>query len=208
LGDGNGRINSTGDASGVGQAVERGRPLLDGDTQHVDTDMLRKLKQAYYTLLMLDDTPHRIALGMALGVFIAWTPTIGFQTLLVIPLTWLTRANRVAGVIGVYLSNPFTIVPMYWLAYKVGALMLQETLTFREFREIVSLGRGDAWGHALVSLGTELLLPVCAGGLILGAVTAVVGYWVTHWFASRGRRLDDGNVPSNTPGNDGELTVR
>ena len=44
-----------------------------------------------YRVLHVDDTPHRIALGVAAGIFIAWTPTIGFQMLLTILLAiaWL-----------------------------------------------------------------------------------------------------------------------
>jgi hypothetical protein len=79
--------------------------------------MAQRLRAICGKLLMLDDTPHRIALGMAIGVFISWTPTVGFQMLAAVPLAYLLRANRVAGVIGVYLSNPFTLVPMYWLDY-------------------------------------------------------------------------------------------
>ena len=37
-----------------------------------------------YRILHADDTPHRLALGIALGVFVAWTPTVGLQMVLVL----------------------------------------------------------------------------------------------------------------------------
>ena len=154
--------------------------------------MVRKLRAFYETLLMLDDTPRRIALGMAAGLFISWTPTVGIQTLLVIPVTSLIRANRVAGVIGVYLSNPFTILPMYWIEYKLGTIVLHESLTFEEFRALISLESWTETWRTLTDVGMELLMAMFLGGLILGTVTAIIGYCVTHWLICRVRRSDAG----------------
>jgi len=39
-----------------------------------------------HNVLHVDDTPHRIALGVAIAIFVTWTPTIGFQMLLTIAL--------------------------------------------------------------------------------------------------------------------------
>ena len=39
-----------------------------------------------YRVLHVDDTPHRIALGVALGFFVTWTPTIGVQIVLILLL--------------------------------------------------------------------------------------------------------------------------
>ncbi|MBN1765264.1 MAG: DUF2062 domain-containing protein [Sedimentisphaerales bacterium] len=77
-----------------------------------------------YRILHADDTPHKLALGLALGVFIGWTPTIGLQMLLVVLLAALLRANTRVGVPIVWISNPLTIVPIYWLNYQVGAKLL------------------------------------------------------------------------------------
>jgi uncharacterized protein len=143
--------------------------------------MAQRLRAICGKLLMLDDTPHRIALGMAIGVFISWTPTVGFQMLAVVPLAYLLRANRVAGVIGVYLSNPFTLVPMYWLDYHLGAMLLHTPVSFDEFREISmhSDWVQRCWG--LLGVGMEVLAAIWLGGLILGALTGVLAYIGTLW---------------------------
>jgi uncharacterized protein len=134
---------------------------------------------------MLDDTPHRIALGMAIGIFIAWTPTVGVQMMLAIPLAYLLRANRLASVIGVHLSNPITLLPVYWLDYYLGAMLLGNPLTFEEFREILM---SDDWARCwrgLLSVGIELAGAIWLGGLILGACFGGLGYLGTHWFVRR-----------------------
>ena len=68
-----------------------------------------------YRILHVDDTPHRIALGVAIGMFVAWTPTIGFQMGLTVLLCALFRANKLVGVPLVWISNPLTIIPVYFV---------------------------------------------------------------------------------------------
>ncbi len=143
--------------------------------------MANTFRSIYAKLLMLDDTPHRISLGMAIGIFIAWTPTVGFQMMLAIPLAYLFRANRMASVIGVYLSNPLTFLPMYWLDYHLGAMLLGNPLTFGEFREILMTDDWAQWWWGLLSVGIELTAAIWLGGLILGACFGVLAYIGTNW---------------------------
>jgi uncharacterized protein len=150
--------------------------------------MVGKLKAIYGKLLMLDDTPHRIALGIAIGVFIAWTPTVGVQMLAVIPIAFLLGANRIAGLVGVHLSNPLTFLPMYWLDYRLGAAMLGNPLTFDEFRGILTHHGWAEWWWGLVGVGLELAVPMWLGGLILGTISGLIGYTAIIWLVGRLRR--------------------
>lgn len=88
-------------------------------------------RQWLRAMLMLDDSSHRIALGAAIGMFIAMTPTVGIQMLLVLLLAVATRRwfrfNKVAALLMVYVSNPLTVVPIYWFSYKVGTIYFRET---------------------------------------------------------------------------------
>jgi uncharacterized protein len=146
-----------------------------------DSDMAKRLRAICGKLLMLDDTPHRIALGIAIGIFIAWTPTVGLQMLAAVPLACLLRANRVASLIGVYLSNPLTFLPMYWLDYHVGAMLLGTPLSFDGLREILLRSDWTERWWGLLGVGMELAAAIWLGGLILGALTGVLAYIVTLW---------------------------
>ncbi len=77
-----------------------------------------------YRVFSLNDTPHRLALGVAIGIFVTWTPTIGLQMLLTVGLAWLFGANKLVGVPFVWLSNPATIIPVYGPNYFVGCWLL------------------------------------------------------------------------------------
>jgi len=88
------------------------------------TALLRRLRDWFVHLLHLDDSAHRIALGAAVGVFVAMTPTVGFQMLLVLLLLWFIPGNRAAGLPLVWISNPATLAPIYYFNYRVGVVIL------------------------------------------------------------------------------------
>ncbi len=73
-----------------------------------------------YKILHIDDSPHKIALGLAIGFFVAWTPLLGIHLLMILGLTILLRANKFAAFVSVWVSNIFTIPFVYYPAYLVG----------------------------------------------------------------------------------------
>src|SRR5690606_17221590 len=82
--------------------------------------LLDKFRQVLvHNILGLDDTPHRIGLGVLLGFLVAFTPTLGFQIIMYVALAALIRANKLSGIPILFISNPFTAVPLYWFVWKV-----------------------------------------------------------------------------------------
>ena len=57
------------------------------------------------TLMAINDTPHSIALGSAIGIFFGFTPLWSLKTLLSIATAWLFRCNKVAAAIAVTLHE-------------------------------------------------------------------------------------------------------
>lgn len=74
------------------------------------------------TLLALDDTPHSIALGLAIGIFFGFTPLLGLKTLLSIGVAWLFKSNKIAAAISVTLHD--LLLPLmpaiYFWEYRAG----------------------------------------------------------------------------------------
>ena len=125
-----------------------------------------------------NDSPRRIALGVAVGMFIAWTPSLGLQTVLVILVGFLVPINRVAGVVVLYVSNPFTVVPMYLLAYRVGGLFTTSPGLEVRLRVIWS-GGGLGWWERLSQfwqLAWEFAGPLWIGGLTVGLLCGALTY--------------------------------
>ncbi|MGB1808756.1 MAG: DUF2062 domain-containing protein [Planctomycetota bacterium] len=158
----------------------------------------------WHKLLQLDDTPESIALGAAVGMFIAWTPTVGIQMVIVILLALVIPMNRLAALIVIYISNPLTMIPMYYLEYLLGLQILggqgmnyDEFLVF--FNEILEIANRETFWTAtkvfLEQLGYPVLKALTVGGALLGILTAIPTYpltlkWVKGYRNSR-RKAND-----------------
>lgn len=73
-------------------------------------------------LLNLKGAPHALAGGVAIGMFIGFTPLFGLKTLLCVGLAFVLRCNPIAAVISVSLHD---VVTPFWpvileAEYKIG----------------------------------------------------------------------------------------
>lgn len=158
--------------------------------------MYRRVKRfVLLNIVHVDDTPTRIAAGAALGMFIALTPTFGIQVPLVIALAWACRVNKFAGFAMVWVTNAFTIGPIYTLQYYLGAYLLGERLKldFISFRT----EPGESIGHPIVAMWDsivrfwisvyDILLPLSVGSLISATVWGVLTYVVVRMAVTQHR---------------------
>lgn len=153
-------------------------------------------KKFIVRLLELDDTPKEIARGIAIGVFLAMTPTVGIQMVSIAVLCTIFRGNRLGGVTMAWISNPLTIVPIYWLDYVIGSMILRTPIVGREqiarIVDVKSTGMFDMFFEFLGNLGTmtvNLAGPMFLGGAIVGVVCAIPAYYIflplfTKWKAA------------------------
>src|SRR5881396_1769886 len=63
------------------------------------------LSEHHMTLMAINDTPHSIALGSAIGIFFGFTPLWSMKTLLSIAVAWICRCNKIAAAIAVTLHD-------------------------------------------------------------------------------------------------------
>jgi len=148
-----------------------------------------------YHILHVDDTPHRIALGVATGLFVAWTPTIGAQMALTVLLCAIFRANKLVGVPFVWISNPLTIIPVYYPSYLVGAALMPGTSTKQllHWRTMVSqvFDSDLSWWDRILGFwrfALEIAGPLWLGSILVGLAIAGLAYWVTYSGVVRYRR--------------------
>ncbi len=131
-------------------------------------------------LLMLDDTPHAIALGTSIGVFIGMTPTIGVQMLLVLLVSLMTGRlfyfSLPAALIAVYISNPITALPIYWLGYQVGRVFLDGDLKRETLASSLEFDGLRQFWDSLHTLFVDIGGPLVLGSVIVGAASAAIAY--------------------------------
>ena len=99
-------------------------------------------KMCYYRLVKpifeIKDSPHSIALGLAVGLWISLTPTVGIQMTLALIVCTLLRANVLIAVAMCWVSNPITFVPMYYGYYRFGLVVMNnEPTPWDEFKKMI-----------------------------------------------------------------------
>lgn len=131
---------------------------------------IRQCKLMLVRFVRLRGLPEEIAKGMALGIFIGMTPTMGLQMPIALVFATLLKENRLAAVLGVWITNPVTAPFIYGLEYEIGRRLLgmpymavPDELTF------------DTVGQ----MGWELLAPLWFGGILGGILLAPLAYWLT-----------------------------
>ena len=141
-------------------------------------------------LLQLHGSPESIALGTAFGLFIGMTPTVGIQMIIILVVSLVIPIHRMAGLLTVYISNPLTVIPIYWLDYWVGLQCLaRKGKSFDEFKSFWHQMESEAQANAegwyqvglelLRSIGNDVLGPLFLGGALVGLVVALPAYPLT-----------------------------
>jgi len=118
---------------------------------------------------------HSVAGAFFVGLMIAFAP-VPFQMLLAASLAIILRVNIPISVALVWLTNPFTMPPLFYFAYKVGQWVL--SVPEHDFHFEIS------WNWLLHGLN-HVWQPFLLGCFILGSLTGVVGYLFVR-FAWRG----------------------
>jgi len=148
-------------------------------------------------LAMLDDTPHSIALGAAVGVFISFTPTVGLHMVLVVLLSLFIRMNRTAALASVWLNNPLTLIPVFFFNYLVGTwLLFRRPVGWADFDQAVRTALvyrhwyENAWAMfiTLGRLTLEIAWPLWLGSVIVATAISVPTYFVVRWLATKYHR--------------------
>lgn len=143
----------------------------------------------------LPDSPQRIGRGVAAGVFTAFTPLYGLHFVIAALLAKLMRGNVLAGLLGTFIGNPLTYVPIAMASLKTGYLFLGRS--HRPPEEERGLGGkfADAWSdlwhnsraiftdqtadwQGLARFYHDIFLPFLVGGILPGIIAGAVCYWL------------------------------
>ncbi len=132
--------------------------------------LVRQFKLNFIRLIRLRAAPDDIAKGLALGVFIGMTPTFGAQMVIALFFAFLLKENKIAALVGVWITNPLTAPFIYALEYESGRMLMgmdRPHLVINFSYETLQI------------LGWDVIVPLCVGSLVLGLLTAALTYAVT-----------------------------
>ena len=133
---------------------------------------VKEMIAAVVAVFKAHNDPQEIALGVALGAFIAVLPVYGLHTILcVIVALLIPRANKLAILLGTNISLPPTVPAITWTAYDIGRSLLANKhyppLSWEYIRNFK------------VSRLSEFYFPLFIGSVVLGLICATVLYFAT-----------------------------
>lgn len=154
----------------------------------------------FHDLLWRTDR-RSIAGGLALGLFIAFTPTIPFQMILAVIGAVLLKVNLPIALAACWLTNPLTALPVYTAAWKLGKFLTEH----------VGIIHGFLNAHRFEAKSAHWILNgiyVWTGSLIFSSLAAPLGFFLVYVFWNipqtrrRKRRIppsSDSPQPNGTP---------
>lgn len=116
-----------------------------------------------------------VSLAFAVGLFCAWIPT-PTQMAISAALAIYFSANLPLSVILVWVTNPITMPPLFYSAYRVGMLVMNRPVSENGFEFTLS---------GLFSGSEGILAPFLLGCLILGIACSAVAYFGVQFFWRR-----------------------
>ncbi len=155
------------------------------------------LRRRLRWLIALRGSPEAIAGGVAIGMFVAFTPTIGLQMVIAALLATLLKANRPAAVAIVWLTNPLTVPPLFAGTYWVGTFF-HAGPPVAEVHALLSdtmrmIASHDYWAlhhqfTTFLAVGWRILIPLLIGGVLVGTILGSISYVATLRMVGRYRR--------------------
>lgn len=138
---------------------------------------LQKFKQ-------LQGNPRYLARGVAIGVFIGFAPVMPFKSMLIITLTVVLSASTIGAlVICTIICNPFTYLPLYYIAWYVGDLLLPGHASWEMIHSTILAMMHSSMTDALtlaIQLGFQTVVVMLAGGCLIALLCALASYPIAH----------------------------
>ena len=141
------------------------------------------IREKLRLILSIKESPVRLSLSFAIGVFIGMSPFLGIHTILGIICAYLFRLNKFVTIVGVYITNPWTIIPIYTFSTYVGARLIGMN------RIIPSIDWKNITLSRLISELGPLLKPFIIGTLFIGLISSLISYIILYHLV---RKRDDG----------------
>lgn len=122
-------------------------------------DYFKKIKTA-------EVSNHELALGFAIGTFIAILPTPGFGIFIAIFLAYLFRKiNKPSILLSFVVWNPLFMSPVHFFSYKIGNLITHDELEQSAAQSLI---------NQIMNFGKEYLF----GNFILAVILSVISYFI------------------------------
>lgn len=136
-----------------------------------------------HRVLRLPSSASSIALGLASGCVVSWTPTFGFHILQCFVFCLLVRANFLAALLGTTFGNPWTFPILLWCSYQVGSYVLM----FLGYGDLLLFDPDMHLIEKFKEYPVEIFMPMLVGGYTLVFITFPLFYFPFYYMVKAGR---------------------
>lgn len=159
---------------------------------------MTSFKDKFRSIFHVKDTPHRIAMAFAVGVFLGISPFLGLHYIGGFFVAWLVRLNKLVTMLGVSVNNPWTIVPLSSFCVWTGAKLIgiKQILPEVEWESVTLmniLGKFSDF-HNFIEM-VKQLWPLIAsffvGSLLIGFISAIASYFIIQIIMARYKKTED-----------------
>lgn len=148
--------------------------------------MKKRIRDYIKQFFLIDDTPHKVAGGAALGIFLGIIPGEGVLSTLV--LASIFRLNRLAALAGVLSVNMWTTFISLPIAAIVGGLIFRvdpQSLS-KDFHKSLNLGWHYIFDWRILR---ETALPLLVGYIVLAGIFAALVYFGLLYLLIKKRKI-------------------
>jgi len=140
--------------------------------------MFDRMRIKIQKILLLDCPPNRIAMAAAIGVAIGFSPYIGFHTVLAIGISFVFNLPLYPLIVGAYITNPLTFIPIYTACYKLGEWVTGQTAE-------IPLNFSDMSLKTVMTTAKSFVYPFFTGAHLLGLILGVIAYILTYYLVKK-----------------------
>jgi len=155
----------------------------------------RAVSYVLLRLRRLPDPPHKIARGIAAGIFVCFTPLFGLHIFLAILLAFVMQGNILAAIMATFFGNPLTFPIIATLAVELGSWMLGmpggihlpsivgafSNASIELWYNFIAMFTDDVthWDR-LDEFYFRVFKPYLVGGIVPGVVFGVAAYMISR----------------------------
>jgi len=137
--------------------------------------IIKRIKEYLSEVIRIKTSPHSIALGFAIGTFIAILPTLGFTYLIAtIVMLVYAKESKIALFGALLLWNPFVLFPVYTLSYRLGDFILS--------------GFPEVYPLQVIGQFRYTTLRFLIGNFIIAMLFSVTSYFILRKIVSYSRK--------------------
>jgi uncharacterized protein (DUF2062 family) len=152
----------------------------------------------FKSIFQVRDTPHRIAMAFAIGVFMGISPFLGLHYIGAFFIAWLFKLNKLVAMVGVSVNNPWTIVPISTFCVWIGAKLMgiKQVLPEVDWKNVslVSIVGRFSDLQNFIDLAKQLwpfLASFFVGSFLICTVSAVAGYFIIQILIKKYKKAED-----------------